>query len=185
MEHGSETDKVPAKWRKSPRFKVWSLYGLSSFNYTLTGLLLCALMYARPERSLYAAEKIEAALWILQGLISFKCDVLDIGIRSWSHPVDRISATIFTLQQVLKYLVVRCAGAWGTPMYAGLFALVAVGVLCFRQSCLACRHKQLEAFRFWHITWHIVFPAPMAGFYLAAYLAPAEKIHCWLAWPFG
>ena len=113
LEHGSDTDRVPRAWRDDPRFGRLSLYGLSSLNYSLTGCLLLALLHLSSEQRI-TASRIEAAFWVWQGLISYQCDVVDIGIRSWSHPVDRISATIFTVQQAVKYIfLVRCSASRG------------------------------------------------------------------------
>ena len=101
----------------------------------ITSLLL-TLLIARPERSLHLTEEYtEAVLWIWQGLISFKCDALDLGIRSWSHPTDRISAVVFTLQQSLKYCLVSCRGPWSAPLSCGLTLGLVVGGYCFRRSC--------------------------------------------------
>ena len=43
-EHGTETDKVPFEWRGDPRLSLFSVYGLSSFCYTLTGIWLAWLL---------------------------------------------------------------------------------------------------------------------------------------------
>ena len=181
LEHGSETDKVPLKWRSSPKLQPLTLYGLSSFNYSLAGLLLAVLLSVRPERSIYPFERVEAALWIWQGLISFKCDALDIGIRSWSHPVDRISAVVFTVQQTVKYCFVRCGGTWGLPLYIFLFGVLGVGVSFFNKSCVACRNQDLEGFRMYHVLWHYIFPVTMAVFYCAQFLAPLSHVECRMA----
>jgi hypothetical protein len=181
LEHGSETDRVPTRWRSSPLLQPCTLYGLSSFNYSYIGVLLLALIGLRPERSLYAAERVEALLWIWQGFISFKCDAVDLGaaaasltscahvppsplprrpsctgavptgVRSWSHPVDRISATLFTLQQLVKYTFVSCSGTMGVSLYVALFLCLGAGVYCFRRSCHACRELRLEDYRRWSV----------------------------------
>ena len=101
---------MPPEWRGTPALSPLSVYGLSSFNYSLVGLLLASLLAWRPQRALYAGEYVEAALWIWQGLISYKCDAIDLAVESWSHPVDRVSATIFTVSQVVKYSLVTCGG---------------------------------------------------------------------------
>jgi hypothetical protein len=178
LEHGSETDKVPAAWRRSSLLAPSSLYGLSSFNYALVGLLLCALCMMEPQRALYSGEQLEAALWIWQGFISFKCDAVDLGIRSWSHPVDRISATVFTLVLVVKYCFMECIGAWGDAIYVSLSIFLIAGLYCFRRSCQACRAHDLRGYRFWHIAWHFAFPLAMAFFYFCQFLAPAEAVSC-------
>ena len=178
LEHGSERDKVPANWRGSLLLSHTSMYGLSSFTYTLTGMLLLYLLRIHPQEAwLYAGEPFEALLWIWQGLISYKCDVIDLGVRSWSHPTDRISATVFTLQQVVKYLHVRCGGPWGSALQAFLYGGLVVGVWCFQRSCKACRRHCIASYRFWHISWHLVFPGVAATFYLAKFFA-VQQVQC-------
>ena len=182
LEHGSETDKVPEKWRYSPKFGAFSVYGLSSFAYSLVGFLLLGLQYARPERSLYAAEPFEPVLYIWQGLISYQCDCIDLGIRSWSHPTDRISATVFTALMVVKYCFARCRGPLGVPLYLSLFVMLVVGLMCFNRSCIACREANPDAYRKWHVAWHFAFPSTMMVFYSFQYLAPLESVACTMAW---
>ena len=179
MEHGSATDKVPERWRSSPKLQPLSLYGLSSFNYSLAGLLLLVLVGLRPERSMHVSDLLEGSVMIWQGLISFKCDALDLGIRSWSHPTDRISATILTILLTARYVFfVRCAGPLGVTMYASLFVFLAVGLVCFNRSCIACREKNLDDYRKWHVSWHFTYPGMMVVFYLFQYLAPSDAISC-------
>lgn len=182
LEHGSETDRVPSRWRTEPSLQPLSLYGLSSFNYSLIGVLLFALLVSRPERAVYSAEYLEAALWMWQGAISYKCDAIDLGVRSWSHPTDRISATLFTIWLSVKYtLVVRCEGSWGVVLWPALSVALLVGVYCFQRSCLACRAADREAYARWHVRWHFAFPLTMASFYLVQFYAPREAVRCAMA----
>ena len=119
------------------------------------------------------------SVMIGQGLISFKCDALDLGIRSWSHPTDRSSATILTILLTPRYVFfVRCAGPLGVTMYASLFVFLAVGLVCFNRSCIACREKNLDDYRKWHVSWHFTYPGMMVVFYLFQYLAPSDAISC-------
>ena len=178
MRHGADTAPVPPEWRGHPRLSPTSIYGLSSLNYSLTGLLILLLLRQRPERSFYALEKAEACLWIWQGIISFKCDALDLGVDSWSHPADRVSATLFILQQTLKFCFVSCEGSLGRPLLYAMYAGLAAGGWCFHCSSVACRNRLQEAYRFWHIAWHLAFPVTMALFHLAVYHAPAHAVHC-------
>ena len=155
-----------------------SMYGLSSLSYSVTGVVILLLLRLRPERSFYAFENAEACLWIWQGLISFKCDVLDLGIPSWSHPADRISATLFILQQTLKFCFVSCEGSLGQPLLYAMYAALAAGGWCFHCSSVACRNHLLEAYRFWPIAWHFMIPSLMAMFHVAMYLLPVHAVHC-------
>jgi hypothetical protein len=178
-EHGSSTFPVPPRWRGHPQVSLHSYYGLSSLNYTVCGCFFLALLLLYPERALYKTELLEAGLYIWQGLISYQCDVVDIGIPSWSHPADRISATILTLHQVIKYLLfVRCDGEWKfatTPFFA---LALPIGLYCFSRSNRACTERDLPGYVRWHIAWHIAFPGTMMTFYCLQFLVPLRATHC-------
>lgn len=178
LEHGPPPNTVPREWRKDARLRPCTPYGLSSFNYSLVGLVLLSLLIARPERAIYSYEYFEAVAWLWQGLISFQCDVRDLGIRSYSHPVDRVSATLFTVQQCGKYLFISCSGRWGAALYAFTTIGFVVGLLSFRRSCQATRERRLADYARWHTTWHVAFPLTMAVFYLVQFLAPLEAVQC-------
>ena len=184
LEHGSETDKVPSQWRRYNYFAPCSFYGLSSFMYSLAGVWLLALQVIHPDRMLYSFEYSESILWIWQGLISYKCDALDMGVRSWSHPCDRISATLFTVFLLLKYTFVDCVGRYGPHLLVVTTLLFLVGLYCFHRSCRACRAKSPRDYCFWHSTWHFVFPLTMIHFNSAQFLADAEAVSCGFTQPF-
>ena len=181
LEHGGDI-RVPPAWRSEPRLSRTSLYALSSLTYSCVGLLIFGLLSLRPGAALHPTlEHAEAALFVWQGLISYQCDAIDLGIPSWSHPVDRLSATAFTLLLAAKHaLFVRCAGEWGRLLHAAFWAVGAVGGVCFSRSCEACRAQRLEAYAFWHVAWHLAFPLAISGFYLAQFLA-TESVQCALA----
>ena len=115
---------------------------------------------------------------VWQGFISFQCDVVDLGIPSWSHPADRISATLFIFQQSCKYAFMRCGGEWGRALKAFMVLSWISGLWAFKRSGLACRERKLREYRFWHVTWHIAFPVLQISFYLAQFLAPADAVRC-------
>ena len=174
---------VPRAWRNAAILQPLSLYGMSSFNYTLTGLWLLYLLHAHPERSLhFTLEYVEAWCYVWQGIISFKCDAVDLGVPSWSHPVDRICATLFTIQQSIKYCFVDCRGPIQPPLAVLVSVVFVLGFYAFRQSCTACQERALRDYRYWHVTWHFAFPVAMCIFYAAQVLAPAHQIQCEWAW---
>ena len=128
---------------------------------------------------MHASELVEGSAFIWQGLISFKCDVLDLGIRSWSHPADRISATLLMILIAARYILfVRCRAPLGMVMYTSLYIFIVFGLYCFNRSCIACRTKNLNEYRKWHVIWHCIYPGMMANFYLFQYLAPLEAMSC-------
>lgn len=182
--HGGDADPVPPKWRDASILRPASVYGLSSFNYSLSGLLLVGLLSAHPGRALHSGEHVEAALLIWQGLISYRCDAIDLCVDSWSHPADRICATVFTLYYVVKHLSMTCEGSLSMTICAFVWAMLGVGLFAFSRSCRACHEENLRAYAFWHTAWHVVFPATLAVFHLAQYCAPQDALQCYLS-PWG
>ena len=69
--------------------------------------------------------------------------MVDIGIPSWSHPADRISATLFIFQQTCKYAFMRCGGEWGRALKAFMVLSWVSGLWAFKRSGLACRERKL------------------------------------------
>ena len=158
-EHGSKRNQVPEKWRQYRT--LWSVYPWSSFMFSLVGLNLFYLLERYPDKQLYAAEKaIEVPFFIWQGVASFLCDYVDLGVPSWSHPADRISATGFTIFQVVKFLVVLPTGVWPLPAVLVFPPGLACGLFAFRKSWTAVDRHDAEAFFWWHAAWHFAFPIP-------------------------
>lgn len=176
--HGGDADPVPHKWRNASILSPRSLYGLSSFNYSLSGLLLIGLLTVHPERALHSGEYVEAALLVWQGLISYRCDAIDLCVDSWSHPADRICATAFTLYYVIKHLSVTCEGSLSTTIVTFVWSMLGVGLFAFSRSCRACHDEDLLAYAFWHTAWHVVFPVTLAVFHLAQYCATLSAMQC-------
>ena len=170
-------DKVPFEWRGNPRLSRTSAYGLSSLCYSMTGVLLAWLLAHSPERKFWPLLHVEAGLWIWQGLISYQCDAVDIGIPSWSHPADRISALVFG-GCCCYYAFLHCGGRYGRPLLTCLRGVGVVGFYAFERSSRACCEANLEAYRFWHSLWHTIFPVGMAAFYICAFLLPEDACLC-------
>ena len=177
LEHGSEIDKVPPEWRGNPQLSLTSVYGLSSFMFTVTGILLAVLLVHSPDRWFHPVQSVEAILWIWQGLISYKCDAIDLGVPSWSHPTDRISAIAFSLS-CSYYAFIHCNGTYGRPLLTGLRGFAVIGMWCFVRSSRACRERDLAGYAFWHTSWHVWIPLAMMVFYLCAFLAPPRDCLC-------
>ena len=176
-EHGTETDKVPFEWRGDPRLSLFSVYGLSSFCYTLTGIWLAWLLAHRPERKFWPLMHVEAGLWIWQGLISYMGDVVDLGIPSWSHPADRISVLLFG-GCGCYYIFLNCRGDYGRLLLTCLRGVGMAAFYAFGRGSQACREAKLDAYRCWHTLWHTIFPFGMAAFYGSAFLLPEDACVC-------
>ena len=84
---------VPSDWCKYK--DLMNMYSLSSFSYCAFGIFF--LYNIQNQKPLYKYEWVEGYLWIWQGLISYQCDAVNFGVRSISHPIDRISATLLTI----------------------------------------------------------------------------------------
>lgn len=162
-EHGTRHNFVPKHWSQSARqHPLWLVYAASPFCFSAVGVYLLCALAARPERRLYDGEHLEGCMWIVAGLVSWACDVRDLGVPSLSHPVDRVSATGFTAFQLGKHAAYTLHGAYaGLPGW--LCALFCVGLWfgfrCFQLSVLAVNERRLGGFLGWHSGWHVVWPA--------------------------
>lgn len=84
--------------------------------------------------------------------------VYDLGQPSWSHPVDRITATSFICAEAAKYL--SYLGRW--PLAGTLFLppAFAASLWTFSKSWKAVDDKDAQGFFFWHGIWHLACAAP-------------------------
>ena len=161
-EHGSKHNQVPVQWRKQR--SLWSAYAWSSFAYSVTGVVYLVLLHRYPSKALHAGESLDAVVWIWQGGISFMCDYVDLGVPSWSHPVDRISATAVILWQTIKFFLFLSAWSW--RMLLHFPPALAFGLWSFRMSCAAVSRRDAPAYFFWHTVWHFVLPVNGVIFYV-------------------
>ena len=100
-----------------------------------------------------------------QGLVSYACDAVAIGVPSISHPIDRFSASLFVLQQVIKYVVFLCSGAL-TPSAAIVFPSgLAVALYAFNRSVQTVDSRDAQAYFYWHTRWHLAIPMTAVAFY--------------------
>lgn len=151
-EHGSKHCKVPSAWRAQHR--LHSVYSLSSFMFCVTGMFMMALLHAYPWNSLYHLHMCEGIYWMWTGFISFACDAVDLGIPSWSHPIDRLSATLFVLYNVVQYLVFLGLGS--LPIAAAILFPVGLSssLWFFWLGSKAVHRKEMKAYFYWHTAWH-------------------------------
>ena len=176
MEHGSKDCKVPASWRRHN--SLMSVYSLSSLLFCLTGLFYLVLAVLLPERVVWGGDYVEALLWIWCGMVSYQCDVVDLGIPSWSHPIDRISATLFTLMTTIKHVVCSILGRFPLGIMLLFPAVLGCGILCFHKSCAAVHKSNMKAYFFWHSGWHFTLSLCGLVYYGVIYLGP--KWNCYL-----
>ena len=165
-EHGSKHNQVPGQWRHGRQ--LWSVYAWSSWAYAVTGVTYLFLLHRYPSKALHAGESIDALLWMWQGVVSFWCDFIDLGVPSWSHPIDRISANAFILSQLIKFFIFVREVPWSCNL---LFppALTA-SLWTFRMSVLAVARKDAPAFFFWHTVWHFALPLAGVMFYVLRFI---------------
>ena len=123
----------------------------------------------RPERRLYDGEHHEAWLWVWQGGISFQCDAVDLGRRAISHPVDRLSATIFIAQQMCKHYTAMFYGLYSVTEMLLLNVGLVASLACFNQSCMAVRQQSLRRYLFWHSAWHFSLPGMIIAVCIARF----------------
>lgn len=186
-EHGGDRDPVPKSWQHATVLQPTTWYGLSSLYYSAAGMLLACLLALYPERGL-TGDGWVAALLVWQGIISFKCDVLDLCVPSWSHPADRISASAFIACMLIRFLLVSCDGRMGSSLLAVVVFVLLIGFYAFHRSCRACHEVDLLSYARWHVRWHLAFPCGLALFWVAQFAVPLDDVHCyinesrWQAW---
>ena len=154
----SRKSSLPPPWRKHLAIPL-SVYGLSSFTYTIVGLHALALWTACPSAIPEWPQSIaviEACLVTLQGLWSFCSDVLNAARDSSFHIVDRVSAV-----SLLGLQFVKLGGFMRNMptehlmwMWSGLI----VAIVCKLRGYRAILDGSRESFRFWHIVWHFSLP---------------------------
>eukprot|EP00966_Prymnesium_polylepis_P182968 4239729-Prymnesium_polylepis.1 len=155
-EHGAGCP-VPASWR--PHVSLCGPYSLSSLAYCAAGIYMMNAFARRPDRLLYAGEHHEAWLWVWQGIISFQCDAVDLGRRSLSHPIDRLSACLVIVFQAGKHYVAMACGLYSVREAVVLNAGLVAGLACYRASCDAVQRGSMRGYLFWHAAWHYTLPA--------------------------
>ena len=89
----------------------------------------------------------EAALWSLQAILSILADYVYIPTTSMVHGCDRCLATLLFL-----FTVARGHANLGLPTASVLLLLC---VTCFAQAGAAKTRMDLEAWKTWHLWWHI------------------------------
>lgn len=152
------TDCTPRLWvSKKPSY--FGFYGLSSWFYSLAGLLLLlAYPYSRLQTTFH---EYEGYFWILQGYLSWQNDVHLWGKRSVYNVLDRLHATAFTIVFVFNMILIDGMIYLRYEMLELLCCAVAlpIGLYCRRRAVEAVSTLNYDAFVRWHAWWHVAFPA--------------------------
>jgi len=176
LDHGTRHCRVPAAWRQ--HVHRLSLYALSSFFYAVVGAVLLLGLCLHPERTLYAGEWVEMLLWFWQAGASYWCDVIDLGIPSISHPIDRFSAVVFTVQQCVKYGLVRCKGPLAHWLALSMSSGFILGLYCFHRSGVAVKKCEMQHYLRWHTLWHLSLPLNALSFIYLHYFGDTSWVSC-------
>jgi hypothetical protein len=165
--HGNgKTGKVPAAWRSHN--SLLSVYSLSSWTFTATGIYYLVLVHLYPHRR-WACDYTEALLWIWSGMASYVCDAVDLGRHSWSHPIDRFSACVSVALVCIKHCVCSMLGRFslGTILIYPLG--LGAALCCFHNSCNAVKKRDMNGYFFWHAWWHFACSLVGLGYYRLIY----------------
>jgi hypothetical protein len=128
-----------------------SVYGLSSFTYTVAGVFLLIYFDVAPEVRI--PLRLEAACMFFQSLATFMADVRNIGRPSAWHPFDRLVATANTIFLACNLIWI----AWIER--AAYVVIILSGVLLLGRSREARRFGALGTFAAAHALWHLWLPS--------------------------
>lgn len=153
----SKEDGTPKQWRHlAPSY--WSFYGLSSWFYSIVGIILVVLVYeTRLQSTFYLYE---GYFWILQGYLSWKNDVQGWGVPSMYKVFDRAHATGFSLIWLLNIIILDGIIYANYGMHELLLCVTTVycGMFCRKQVAQAAKELNYDGFVLWHSLWHVTFP---------------------------
>jgi len=158
--------RTGAMFPKSARKELWYTYGLSSFSFSMIGLLM---IYDRCHNS-WVAIFLEFLL-VLQGPISFLNDVHYLGYPTVWRPIDRFWATFTTIVAVI-YIAwfgwtaeLEC-----TPrkdQFMVMWPTIVLGISFYACSYQAAKKKDIFKYQIFHIFWHLSLPC--AGSYVVLF----------------
>ena len=155
-------------WREHT--DLFSIYSMSSFLFSVTGVYLLVLYIIFPERAISQWDSVEAIIWVWSG-------ILHLGITSWSHPVDRVSATLVVVIACIKYAVFSLFNYYPICVMRLYPAVIITGMYCFHKSCLAVKHGDMTNYFFWHTMWHFTMSFGGIVCYSFIYLYPSLIIY--------
>jgi hypothetical protein len=186
---GTMRSSIPNAWRPllmqpSKHGMITWLYGASSFLYTLVGMQALIMFYVCPEAVPEWPQRValvESGLVSMQGVWSFCSDVVNVGIPSRFHMIDRVTAISLMALQFLKYgVLVR--PSLSLLEIAWIWLGLAVSVRCKLGGYQAILRNEAESYRAWHIAWHVSLPVVFGCFHAVRWHASAEADKCSSSW---
>lgn len=146
---------VPEEWAEGKRSPLlYGPYGLSSFTYTILGIYLIAAIPFNNMTVLGTPPIVDGSILIIQGIVSYGCDVYTFGFSSIFKIFDRCSALIQGLWWTLKLTYVPMT--WFE--YIIFIGSGIIGVVCKFRGEIAMRKLQWIPFLVWHSLWHLIVP---------------------------
>ena len=150
---------LPRAWSKYP---TPILYSLSSFFYCIPGVLLLVALSRHPAGRVYSFEEIEGWLLILQGFISYKCDVADLAVSSRSHPIDRMYSTALCTYFGFKIILCSFFNVYSNLVLFGCLITFAFGITAYfqasREHLLNKKRSSFLEWTRWIVVWHASVP---------------------------
>ena len=119
-----------------------SLYSLSSFSYTLTGLIMLKL---KLKNKYY--QNFFPYFMIIQGFISYSADVIYFNKYNIIHDIDKAFAT---------YNFILCCFIYKLKKEDFIFLLLSI--YCFKKGNYYFLNKNYKKYKLYHILWHFILP---------------------------
>ena len=161
----SKDSTYPSTWSRShPKLQLWTFYGLSSFSYSILGILMLTAFrgnYARAPQ-IGIPQSAHAAALICQSVATLNADVFNLTRDSMWHALDRwvaFSNVVFLASNLF----------WVSWFEIAIFSVGLVGGYELLNRSRLARlptsgdaHTE-EGFAFWHGAWHWGYPTLVAG----------------------
>ena len=144
---------MPEEWAEGKKFpSLYGPYGLSSFSYTILGIWIVVAI--RGTYTLGTPPAIDGTLLIIQGLVSYGCDVYTFGYSSVFKIMDRCEAVVVFLWWTAKIFYVR--QQWYE--YVIFIGTGVVAVAFKMKGEVAMRNLEWVQFTVFHALWHYTVP---------------------------
>ena len=149
----------PDEWRNNgllePRNLFFTIYGVSSFSYTIIGFLM-AFVFPHTfsiEPEIPISPVLEGTGMIIQSFMTLMADVLMMHKkRSYFHSADRIVATVNTGLIASNMIFV----SWGERIL--YMVVVPLGSMILIESRRARDNNNFKGYLRWHTMWHSIYP---------------------------
>mmetsp|Transcript_25723 Transcript_25723/g.29390 ORF Transcript_25723/g.29390 Transcript_25723/m.29390 type:complete len:201 (-) Transcript_25723:104-706(-) len=139
-------------------------FGLSSWNYLIVSFVLILVNSKWTENSRFP-YRLFAFHLALQAPLSFCADYLYMSEDSIFQVLDRTSAVIASMMEILRQISHFQSGHISN-LFAVLIALATMSaIICYYQSYISQMSMNRDGFIFWHFLWHL-FPLVISFFLL-------------------